>query len=163
MKKVVLCLIGLYLAIAVLCFVFDRQPAGEVAMIHIKANRAVLLGSTDECLEIILYLTDTDSFFTETSNIESVSIQDENQMVMASVAKIMPNSQTLNIASLLYFPFSYQLVFDQVITSGGQLIFFQPHCQIVYQNGVMLDIEMGDLTLSFMDVSPIEHLDFTRL
>ncbi|MDD3113250.1 MAG: hypothetical protein PHT56_02540 [Candidatus Izemoplasmatales bacterium] len=163
MKKVAFCLLALYLIIVVLVLFFDQKPAQEIAILHVKSNRAVLLGSAEECLDVVLYLSDTDSFFTDEQNIVSVMIQDDNQLVAASVRSILLDSPPVIIDTTRYYPFTFQLVFDQVISSGGQLIFFHPHCLFTYQNEELLDIEMGDLTLSFMEISPIEHLDFTRL
>jgi hypothetical protein len=163
MKKTVIAVILVYLIIAGIILLFVKDPADHVSIFHVRHDQAILLDSTEEWFDLELYFSEVASFFTDKANVDTIAIADDDQLISVSLKETIQGAKTKKYDQEDHYQFYFRLQFDQVMCLGGQFALIDAVCTIVYQNGVTLAVPIGNLTLLYQEISPIEHIDFTRL
>lgn len=163
MKKIVLALLSLYVAVVVALLVLDRPESDRVRIMAVERPLSLLLSDPDETIPVWLWVDDPDAFPTAVGNVASASLTDGEDELALGLAGIVPTGRERVREGVRYHEYRYDFVVDGIAVEAAELVFAPATLHFEYRGGIGADYRIGDVELVFGDPGEPRHLDFMRL
>ncbi len=162
MRKAVYGVLAVFACVSAILVLTETAPPSEVEVLAIRENRAFLVTSAEETLELTLFLSHGETFLTERANIVGARIVGDDVSLAMTVAAVVPGETTMYRGNE-YLVYHFLLDWQEVYLTSGRLDVHEAKFELDYRNGVEMSLAIGDLSLVFAPVAPATHIDFFRL
>ncbi len=163
MKKYIVGALMIYFLIALGLFAFVKDKPDSITILSKKSNYSRILTDNEETIDIPLYFSVDNSFFTSSENIDSVSIHDEFNEIGLKISKITNTKETYEFKQKLYDLFIFSFISKDIEISDIEMKFVNAFLSLTYENDVSYDFSIGDIDLNFKEIANDGYLDLTRL
>ena len=162
MKRLFVIIIGIYLVIGtVLVFTVKDKP-DVINYFTLKQNYSRLL-SEDETLVVSLFIDYNNSFITDSNNITSSSLKSEENTLAVEVRGIEQVDEEIEYKGKSYYLFNITIDFNEVNITDFELKIRDCYLEMDYVNGDTIELFIGDIFISFGEVTSSNHLDYFNM
>ncbi len=163
MKRGMIVVLLLYLFVAALLFVFMPEQNDEVRLLSKERYYAQIIDDENEPIEIVLYVSENDSFLTDSSQIIDARIVGEYEEIELKIQSIDDKEAVTNYQNQDYHLFAFTFSLAAFSATGVNLSLYPATLALTYENDVKIDINIGEMTLLFQTIDHNPHFDFFRL
>jgi hypothetical protein len=163
MKKIFFIVIGLYLSVSgIIILIKDKDYIDSIEILSIKKDYARII-TDNEPIDIPVYISSENSFFTSSDNIVDARILSDFDEVEIKISQIKNQKQVVTYNNKQYYLYYYEIDLNNVYTLGLKLDFINANISLTYNNDETLNLEIGDLSLLFHEITGSNHLDYSRM
>ncbi|MFA5006440.1 MAG: hypothetical protein WC509_03100 [Candidatus Izemoplasmatales bacterium] len=163
MKKVVLVILALYVAIVVGLLLLDRPEADRVRIMAVERPLSLLVCDPEETIPVWLWIDDPDAFPTAVDNVAAASLTDGEDELALGIAGIAATGGERVREGVRYHEFRFDFVADGIAIEAAELVFAPATLHLEYRGGISGNYRIGDVELVFGEPGEPRHLDFMRL
>lgn len=153
----------LYLAVAAVMIVLAPEQDGNITLMVVEQLYSRVITNPEETLEIPLYATLKNSFFTDQDLIRSVRIWSDENEIDVEIEAIHDQGQSVEYEGTSYFVFMIELSLDAFAGSQMEIHLPKSILEISYENDIVMTLEIGEVSLYFNAVDLDQDFDFFRL
>lgn len=163
MKKIFFIIIGGYLMIGFVIFlIIDNKPSDMVHMMVVEKDYARVL-TEDEVIDVILYISDDKSFFTNKDLISSAHLVSEQDEAEIEIIDIRNGEDRVIYDNITYHKFYISMSLKSLFSQSLELDFINAQLVLQYENDVEMIFDLGQISLLFHQLNQPPHIDFDRL
>ena len=163
MKKIFFIVIALYLTISGLIILLKgKDNIDFVDILSIKKDYARII-TENETIDIPVYLSSEESFFTTIDNVIGARIEADLNEVEIEITEISNQKQVVTYQEKRYFLYYFTIGFSGVSTPGLKLDFNNANICVTYNNDEILELELGDLNILFHEIKGSNHLNYSKM
>lgn len=163
MKKVVLAILAVYVAVVLALLYLKRPETDRVRILAVGRPLSLLLSDPAEPIPVWLWIDDPDAFPTAAVNVEAASLTDGEDMLALRLDGIAATGAERVLEGVAYREFRFDFVADGVAIDAAELVFAPATLHLDYRGGTVGEYRIGDVELVFGEPGEPRHLDFTRL
>jgi|GEM_PF-2670355 len=163
MKRWFLIAFGAYMLLFAAMFLITGNTSKSVTILSVRETQSRLIDADEDSLDLGFYISDSDTFITDQTNIVGSSLKGNSSEMAVEVAGISIDMEPVRYRTETFFPIRLTINFQEVRIPGSEVVFADAALVLEYRNGASFDLELGNLTLLFSDVTSPLHFDFNRL
>jgi hypothetical protein len=153
----------LYLAVAALMIVLAPEQDGKITLMVVEQLYSRVITNLEETLEIPLYATLDNSFFTDEDLIRSVRIRSDENEIDLEIEAIHDQGQSVEYEGIPYFVYLIRLSLDAFAGSQMEIHLPEAILEITYENDIVMALGIGEVSLYFKAAELDQDFDFFRL
>jgi len=162
MKRVFFLVICLYLVLGTVLILTIKEKPERINFFTLKQNYSRLL-SEDESIVVSLFIDCNNSFITDSKNITSSSLKNEENTLAVEINCIEQVDENIEYKGKDYYLFNITIDFNEVDISDFDLKIRDCYLEVDYLNGESFSLYLGDMFISFGEVLSSNHLDYFNL
>ena len=162
MKKGFLIVILLYL-IAGTILVLTIDEKSETIDYFTMPQYYSRLMTKDENLSFSLFISESSTFITDKQNITSASLKGNPNEVKVDIASIDLVEENIEFQDNLYYLYSIKISFSSVELNDMDFLIEEAKLILNYVNEECIELDVGNLYLSFREVNQSNHLDIVNM
>lgn len=163
MKKWVLIIIGLYFVFAIILILTAPKKSDSVKILVRKQSYSQVITSKEETFDILIYISDNQTFLTEIQTINDARIISDDSELQISIKAIDDLLLTTKYQDTEYHCFRMRFDVSNYASEGLELIFSQAKLAIGYKNYETVVLEIGKVFLYWKTIDKNPDFDFYRL
>ena len=162
MKKVFLTLISLYLIIGTILILTIDEKSEVIDYFTMPQNYSRLM-TKDEILSFSLFISESNTFITDKQNITSASLKGNLNEVNVDIDSIDLAEENIEFQSDLYYLYTIKVSFSSVELNEIDFLLEETKLILNYVNEESIELEIGNLYLSFREINQSNHLDIVNM
>lgn len=163
MKKIYGLLIFLYLGIAVVLIILAPKRKTTIQIAVKEGVYSQVLTDADERFEILIYMTENDSFLTTKSAIIDARLMSEESEMAMTIDTIDNLDRVVDYQNQVYHVFRYVFDLSEFAIDTLKMDFSHATLQMTYENNAVIELEMGEVHLLWDFMTEETDFDFFRL
>ncbi|MGD9964278.1 MAG: hypothetical protein AB7S96_02880 [Candidatus Izemoplasmatales bacterium] len=162
MKKVFLIIISLYLIIGTILILTIDEKNEVIDYFTMPQNYSRLM-TEDEILSFSLFISEKNTFITDKQNITSASLKGNLNEVEVDITSIDLIEENTLFQDNLYYLYSIKISFSSVELKDIDFFIEETKLILNYVNEECIELDIGNLYLSFREINQSNHLDIVNM
>jgi hypothetical protein len=162
MKKVFLIIISLFLIIGTILILTIDEKNEVIDYFTMPQNYSRLM-TEDEILSFSLFISEKNTFITDKQNITSASLKGNLNEVEVDITSIDLIEENTLYQDNLYYLYSIKISFSSVELKDIDFFIEETKLILNYVNEECIELDIGNLYLSFREINQSNHLDIVNM
>jgi len=162
MKKGFLIIIFLYLIVGTILVLTINEKSEVIDYFTMPQNYSRLM-TKDEELSFSLFISEKNTFITDKENITNASLIGKINEVKVDITSIDLIEENTLFQNNLYYLYSIKISFSSVELKDIDFLIEETKLILNYVNEECIELDIGNLYLSFKEVNQSNHLDIVNM
>lgn len=163
MKKWSVLMISLYIIAAVILILTAPKRSDNVRILIKKQYYSQVFTSNSEYFEVILYLSEKNTFLTTLTAVRDARILSDDNELEVKITAIEDLGFVTHYQNNDYYVYRLKMDVSGYSAEGLTIRFFQPILSVTYDNDETINLEIGEVYFRWDSIEEIADFDYYRL
>lgn len=163
MKKWSVLMISLYIIAAVILILTAPKRSDNVRILIKKQYYSQVFTSNSEYFEVILYLSEKNTFLTTLTAVRDARILSDDNELEVKITAIEDLGFVTHYQNDDYYVYRLKMDVSGYSAEGLTIRFFQPILSVTYDNDETINLEIGEVYFRWDSIEEIADFDYFRL
>lgn len=163
MKKWSILMISLYIIAAVILILTAPKRSDNVRILIKKQYYSQVFTSNSEYFEVILYLSEKNTFLTTLTAVRDARILSDDNELEVKITAIEDLGFVTHYQNDDYYVYRLKMDVSGYSAEGLTIRFFQPILSVTYDNDETINLEIGEVYFRWDSIEEIADFDYFRL
>lgn len=163
MKKWPVVVIFLYIIAAVILILTAPKKNDNVKILIKKQYYSQVFTSSSEYFEVILYLSEKNTFISTLSAINDARISSDDNEIEVKIVAIDDLSFRTMYQNIEYYAYRLKMDVSRYSADGMSLRFYQPVLSLTYDNDETINLDIGEVYFQWNTIEETTDFDYYRL
>lgn len=163
MKKWSVLMISLYIIAAVILILTAPKRSDNVRILIKKQYYSQVFTSNSEYFEVILYLSEKNTFLTTLTAVRDARILSDDNELEVKITAIEDLGFVTHYQNNDYYVYRLKMDVSGYSAEGLTIRFFQPILSVTYDNDETINLEIGEVYFRWDSIEEIADFDYFRL